>query len=525
MGRATTILARFPAHFEAARPGTLLGRVVEALARDLDVQAAQLGDIRRAHRLREAFATADLMALAALHGIGEREVEALSLRLARTAALADTLAAAPPADRPAALRALLSLWPLDLPPDPEGGPPADLLAPLRRPGEADDATLARLLAAVAAGTAQDARRAALSTRIARICATSAQGNGTVRALLEAAATALDLDILATAHSVDRYLHAATVRDRLALAPEGGPVPPARTEVLGLEENPLRRAEIAPAERRHGEAFDILRKGFDPARLEIAIAGREDRTVAPMVVNRDEGRGVAFAGLVPPGATLVLSETGRATMAGADVTAFAFGFAGAVFADAAAPAPADARFDAAPFVVTDPPGALDAGAAFPHDGRSLAMPTIAVGRTRMAVFVQEGHFGTEPPPAPPLPGNAAGTFAGEAAPGAVFAPGPGEARSPAALLGFAWREREAYKVRITLPPRIRAFSPTDEGAEIARLVSAALERVRPAGVAIETTFAEDRWLLGEGTLPGAGPGSEALAALAGGTRLWPAPTDP
>ena len=52
MAHAAKILGRFPAHFEADKPGKLLGDVVAALSRDLDVQSAQIGAVRRAHRLR-----------------------------------------------------------------------------------------------------------------------------------------------------------------------------------------------------------------------------------------------------------------------------------------------------------------------------------------------------------------------------------------------------------------------------------------------------------------------------------------
>lgn len=538
MGRALTVLSRFPAHFEAARPGKLLGTVVGALARDLDVQASQLAAIRRAHRVREADTLRDLMRLAGLHGIRDGEVELLFLRAARTAARAAALAEAAPADRAAALAALLELWPLDLPDEPLAlfTPAPDPTLPPPPEAEATDAALAVLQAAVQAATGFEGQRAALSTRIVRIAANHAGGNGTIRAMLEGAAGALDLDILAVQHSVDRYLHAAEVRDRLALRPAGLDPIPVRTEVLGLEENPLRRAEQPPAERRHGELFEILRKGFDPARLEVSVIAEADRTVGPMIVNRDQGRGVGYAGTVPPGQTLTFSETGRVTIAGADVTAFAYGFDGAVFADAEAPTERDPLFDTAPFVTAFPAGALDRGFAFPHAGASLTMPEVAIGRTRMAFFVQEAHFGDAPPPAaegdpapapvPTTPRPAIGFFAGPGAPlGSVFAPGPSESRQTAAFVSFAWREHEAYKVRVLIPPRFRALTDDPEGVEVTRRVTAALDRFRPAGVAVETMFLDDRWVLGQGTLAEAGSGADLLFALSGGTVLWPTPETP
>jgi hypothetical protein len=540
MGRAATVLSRFPAHFEAARPGKLLGAVVEALARDLDVQASQMAGIRRAHRVREADTTRDLMRIAGLHGIRDGEVEVLSMRTTRTAERIAALAEAAPDDRETTLGALLDLWALDLPENPHAPftPAPDPDAPPPTEEEAAEAALAVLLAAARAATGYEARRQALSTRIVRIAANHAGGNGTVRAMLEGAATALDLDILSVQHSEDRYLHAAETRDRMALRPDGLAPPPDKIEIVGLEENPLRRAEQPPAERRHGECFEILRKGFDPARLEISVIAEGDRTIGPMIVNRDQGRGVGYADTVPPGQTLTFSETGRATIAGADVTAFAYGFEGAVFADADVPAATDAVFDDAPFVTAFPSGALDRGFTFPHSGSSLTVPEVAIGRTRMAFFVQEAHYGAAPKPAlgadaivlpapvPTTPRPAIGFFSGPGAPlGSVFAPGPDEDRQSAALVSFAWREHEAYKVRVLIPPRFRALTNDPEGIDVTRRVTAALDRFRPVGVAVETMFIDDRWVLGQGTLADEGSDAQALFALSGGTVLWPAPEDP
>jgi hypothetical protein len=337
MSRAETILARFPAHFEAARKGKLLGAVAAALARHLDVQVAQLGGIRRAHRVREAATRGDLMRIAALHGIRAREVELLDLRLNLVAPRAEALRTAAPADREAAAAELLALFALDLAPPflASFAPPlAEDLPPL--PAEEAEAAAAALLAdAAEAAAAPAARNAALSRRIIAIGRNHLLGNGTVRAVRMAAANAIVLDIGRVYRSADRFWHAADATDRLRPIPpaNGVAAPGPRTEIVGIEENPLRRAEQPPEERRHAERFEILRKGFDPAPLEIAVIAEADRTVGPMVVNRDQGRGVGFAGNVPPGATLTFTENGRALLGDADVTALAYGFEGAVFADA------------------------------------------------------------------------------------------------------------------------------------------------------------------------------------------------
>jgi hypothetical protein len=199
----------------------------------------------------------------------------------------------------------------------------------------------------------------------------------------------------------------------------------------------------------------------------------------------------------------------------------------VFADADEPAATDAAFDAGVFVETTPPGALDRAAVYPHAGPSLAMPEVGIGRTRLAFFVQEGHFaGTRTT----TPRTTIGRFAGAGGTtplGSVFAPGEGETRTIAALVAFAWREHEAYKARVLIPERLRALDPETEGVAVTSRVARALERARPVGVALEVDFIDDRWTLGSGIIAIEGGESDALAALAGGTVLWPAraETDP
>lgn len=536
MSRAATILGRFPMHFEATRPGKLLGSVVTALSRDLDVQFGQIGAVRRAHRVREAETVQDLLRLGALHDIRPQEVEILSMRLRKTLLAIGALEDAAPADQPAAIEDLLALWALEIVGDPLDAFTAAPALDAPAPGAQEVAATALAVLGAAARTASSytAQRQAVSRRIISICDTHARGNGTVRALLYGAANALDLDIISIAHSNDRYVHAAQALDRLALVPDSAsdvapPVP--QLEVFGLEENPLRRAKQAPSERRHTECFEILRKGFEPARMEISITPNNDRGVGPMVVNRDQGRGVGYAHTIPAGQTLVFSENGRATIGGTDVTAFAYGFEGAVFADADNPAPSDPVFDTTPFVVTTPPGALDRDAGFPHAGLSVPMPDVAVGKTRMAFFVQEGHFGlaANPPERHDdlivTPRPAAGFFAGPGAPlGSVFAPSPVQTRDVAALVSFAWSEREAYKVRVLIPPRFRSFSDDPEGNDVTARVTQALERFRPAGIAIETAFIDDRWILGDSVLNDEFDENDALIALSGGMVLWPSPAE-
>lgn len=524
MSRAATILGRFPNHFEAAKPGKLLGSVVAALARDLTVQSAQIGAVRRAHRVKEAETLGDLFRIGALHGIRRKEVDLLTIRMQRLRERALALSDAAEPDQEAAAEAIMALLAVTLPDAP--------IAAYTPDGGDATAGLAAFLEVVDSASSYKAHRRALSARIIDICRNHSLGNGTVRAMLQGTANALDMDVQATYHSEDRFLHAAEVIDRLTLGRTDTVAPIKQTEVLGLEENPQRRAEQDPAERKHSEIFDILRKGFQASDLEIRFTPEADKGIGPMVVNRDQGRGVGYAGTVPPGETLVITQRGRAMLGDADVTAFTFGFDGAVFADKTSEnLEQDATFDNAPFVTTTPPGALDRDFSFPHAGSSIPMPEVAVGKTRMAFFVQEAHFGlaARPPERPEditvTPRTEAGRFSGEGAPlGSVFAPGPDEERTTSGLLGFAWSEREAYKVRVLIPARFRALDDDPEGTVVTTRVTESLERFRPAGVAIETRFIDDRWVLGDSVLNDDAGGADALAALSGGTVLWPGPED-
>jgi hypothetical protein len=540
MGRAQTILARLPAHLEPSRPGKLLGQVAAALARDLDVQSAQLAAIRRAHRLFDADELTDLLFIAARHGVGAPSLAILTLRFERAGERRQILGdAAEVGARNDAAAALLALWGIDAPEPklalfadaPEGGGPPDL------EGQAGEIAVQRLTAALDAALARRAFVAAARTRVTAVVAVHADGNGTVRALLGGAANVLDLDIGPMHSSADRYLHAAFGRDRLDLR---GTTPerviqtkPAR-EVIGLEENPRYRVETDTVPRRHAELFDQLRRGFERATLRIAITGEGERTHGPMLVNRDEGHGVGYAGQVPAGETLVLDEDGRVTLGELDVTPFAYAWRGACFADGDRPHPNDFVFAdpaqavqdrVAGFAVGLPEHALDPSFEFPHAGDSLPMPGVAVGRTRFAFFVQEAYFsvgalepdlphGRRVPPRP-----AVGFFDGS-----VFAPGAGEARSPAAQVSLSWLERKAHFVRILIPPRFRQLEDDPEAPEVRRRLAEAVNRFKPAGVAVEVDFIDDRWTLGEGVLTAA-DAEDPVAVLRGGTVLWEPPETP
>jgi hypothetical protein len=179
-----------------------------------------------------------------------------------------------------------------------------------------------------------------------------------------------------------------------------------------------------------------------------------------------------------------------------------------------------------FAESMPPGAIGAGFVFPHAGDSLPMPGIAVGETRFAFFVQEGHFSrldssSQVPAVERVEPRPAVAFLDQS----VFAPGPSETRQTAAVVSLAWHERSAFSVIVWIPKRFLALTPDDdEGRGTLGRVALAMNRFRPAGVQVDVKFLDERWVLGQGVAieedgsPGevVGPGS--------GTVLWSVPVE-
>jgi hypothetical protein len=559
-GRAGKVLGRLPQHLEAQTSGKLLGSVVTALVRDQDVQAADLQAIRRAHRVLEAPELRDLLLHAGLHNLVRSEMAVLFARLASAqaayAALFDNVALdGDLAERETLAQQALQHWVL---PD---------ALPLRLFAQGPDEQPIDVAAAVDAllpSLQRALRRSELlqlvRSRIVSTARIHQRGNATVRAMLTGMANALDLDIGTIVHSDDRYWHAASAFDRWRLNAAGGEAQLApEAEYLGLEENPREPAQRGPQPRQHAERFHIIRKGFDDALLETRVTGIGKRTVSPMLVNRDAGHGVGIFAAVPDGAELVFTQGGRALLDGADVTARAYAWRGACFADesarpfvfaaagqAAQTNEADQR--SGRFVEVSPPGTLDRSARLPHAGDSLPMPSIGIGKTHFAFFVQHGHFAALRPTATPaVPVPPADPFAstpaaerarvklvtqrrhGGFADAAVFAGGTvhpsgiSSGDGAAAHVALHWLERQAYCVRALIPPRFRALDDAD-GVLVAEQVRHALQRFRPAGVHVRVEYAESRWTLGAADLPVADSDTaDPLSQVQSLTELWASPS--
>jgi hypothetical protein len=497
--RPLQILQRFPAHLEPARPDKLLWAVVEALAADLDVLAADLAGVRRAHRLKDADTLRDLLLLASLHGLDRGLVEILFVRAARVRALAKQLeeaaAAHDSATRNARAESLFALWgtpapatrlPLYAPPPPQGQlPDLDAAAHALSAAASDSVSSRRLL--------EGAR-----TRLTRVCELHSHGNGTLRAVLMAAANALDMDIDGEKnaevmdvlrgspndqvdlsrtdgyfHSRSRYLHLTYVRDRLQ--PASPPALPYALELLGIEENPVDPlvatgeggpGDIGPVTNK--ELFPVMRRGFANERLHIEIKGMNGRTRNLQFVHRDEGRGLCFAGIVPDGSTLTINEEGKFSLGGVDVGDKAFTWEGGCFGDSANPSNRDWCFGGprlpagshpASFAKTTPPGCLDAGAVFPHPRVPLAGAGISIGLNRFAFFV--APVANEDP------------------------------AQEVADITLSWIERQPYVLKVWIPARFQALDSPQEETVLQKL-QRALERFRPMGVETQPAYSNAEW---------------------------------
>lgn len=560
-GRTTQILSRLPAHLEPTRPGKLLGAVVEALSSDLDVLSADMASIRRAHRIAHADTLQDLLRIGALHNIDPRELAALFRRFAQArAVLSDLRSALDALSDPAlaeeaagevanSIETFCALWGLNAP-IPRF--PLYLPADSSTPPSPEEVTSAGSLFLTLAADATSYRTLleAARTRILKVCQIHAVGNGTVRALMEGAANALDLDLGTLQHSDDRLWHVATVRDRLRLSrPYSaeeialGMTPPGTVvgtpvaldpadELLVLEENPTREASHGPTQRFDGSLFTLLRRGFNTVPLEIQLGGLVNQTYCPCLVNMNEGWGMGYAGVVPADYALVFTREGKAFLrqgdsGGQDVTPDCYLWRGACFAEEGA-LPGHCFLFADEQATGDtqvPRPACFAGPAVEIELETLTEPylqetlppaTLGLGEIRFAFMVlsppieEEDGGGNE---------SLVNKGEGEAEQSALANPGDdgtGEGEPilpestvviepPASMVGLEWDEHEAYTVRLRIPSRFQALDASrPEGEpELLQRVAAALERFRPMGIQVQVAYqpTTQPWVLGEGVLDG------------------------
>jgi hypothetical protein len=510
--RVADVLGRFPAYLGLARPDTLATWVVTGLSGDLDVETAQLLGIRQAHRIGQAATETDLFLLASLHGLGPERAEPLRIRLEAVTALAGQLAAGTI----------------------DAATAAQLVTSLLQVRASAQPALGQLGAALAPLLAYNAQVGYFRACLRTVIGLHRGGNGTVSALLGAAAAYLGLAPSPAVDSADGFQHVASCTDLLTLAaPTGGGTITSDPDVLALEENPPRPAEMAPTARASGDRFQLLRVGFGTVPVTIRVLGLGGGTVDPMVVNVDAGYGFGYLGTVPGGSELQFTSDGQVTLDGADVGPLGFSFSGAVFASGGElrpgdfvfadssrpPGPADASF-----AVTAPTtDAFDPAPAFPHPELALAPATALSGESRWAFFESVGHFGSlvGNQAVPTSPGPTGGYLDG-GPPGSRSAVFASTGTPPAAAqVGFQWLERELYAVRLWIPARFAALDQPG-ATPVSERVRQLLDRHRAAGVYVYTEYGTPEWVLGTGVLSPATGTADPMAQLTG-TVLWPVGT--
>jgi hypothetical protein len=516
---AELVLSRFPRHLDVDTPGKLIGDVVGGLARPLDTQISQIGKVRRSHRSGEADQRIDVLRLGALHGFNELFLVPLVRRLA-------TLAAEDVVADPSLALELLGLSEDD--------------GLVRRAGEADDGPArARLAVALDAVAGHDAWLAIARRTLIGAIADQRHRAATAAGLLGAAADYLGMEAVEVHHDDAApgkvaFWHLARCRDRIAPTLTD-PADPAQTvtvpgeHLLALEENPPYLADLGPTERHHADRFEVRRQGFEAVPCTVIVEGRDDRCLAPMVVDTDRGVGIATTVSVPDGSTLRFERDGRVELDGTSVAGRSYVLRGAVFAAAAdavnAFVFADSTVDddanaerfgdrAGRYVVTSPlAGAFDPSPAFPHLDGLLVPLRLSQATTRFAVFVGAGVFAGldgDGRPVPAAPEPIAGYFDES-----VYQ--PDAAGTPSLAVGFEWDEREAYAVRLWLPFAFAQLDATGEPTlrEVVRLL---LDRHRAAGVHVYVEHADPRWVLGTGITRDL-DSDDALGLVVAGTETW------
>lgn len=527
--RANTILQRFPRHLDLTREDKLFAQVVNGLARELDVKTMQLGRVRKSHRLGQADEMRDLLLLAGLNDFQPIRFDLARLRLDTLVDAAGALVEAgvdPAVQEETALTIQQLLDIVDL-----------------GPYTSDYSALSNALLEMAD---YKSRLEILRCQIREIIRIHRDGNGSVRSLLEASAAYLHLKIGQITDVGDDYWHIAQCKDRLVLPKkdEAGPGTTAGEDWLALEENPIKETTISPGEFAHGEMLKIVRNGFEPVPVKIALTGIEDRTCFPMIVDIDKGHGLYYAGFVEDGKTLEFTSDGRVLLDGTEADNEAFSFSGAVFAadtgvDKASPQEfafcnehgTSPNGQCGVFVKTAP---VETGfsAEMPHMGGLCPAITLAVGATNLKFFVRVAHFGarrTTPSEKnlPAIESYSAGHF--DASVFAKDGTGAG-ADDPAALIGFEWQEKEAFKVVVWLPSRFESYDQQKEEDEpsLAEQLASLLDRHRAAGISLEVKYASDLWELPDGYITDLNS-PESYKSIIAGSRLWntgsPQPINP
>jgi hypothetical protein len=297
-GRTGKILQRFPSFMRAPAPDKVLAAVAAALGHDLDEAERQATRIQRAHRLGVADEATDVLRLAAL----------LDLRSADFFLLASLSGRGYFAGQVTA----------------EAGdvPLEDHVREERAYGRYVDE---------------------LRDSVGRVADVLMEGAGTIWALLEGTAVLLDADRLGADGTPDPS--ARLIEHLDAGLPHGGFVHRIQVRFHALQddrtveldgplylvENPIVERSTDDAPRRQDEGFTVTRGGFFDGPVSVQVTGTGARTVHPRVVDETTHHGFGWNGVLTDGQKLVLTTDGHVLVDGADVTADAYAFDGALVA--------------------------------------------------------------------------------------------------------------------------------------------------------------------------------------------------
>ncbi len=513
MGHSQRILNRFPSFMRTDQAGKVLGDVAAALGGQLDEAERLANGIQTAHRIRVADEEIDILRLASLGGL-----EAADFFILRTfyengffaltekdvtvsftggkteidfvvkITTLDTLAKIQDAIQ-GSLQALLT------PPrtaisarevtDALVGSPLYRLegAALVAARNGDSATLSNVSATLAAPQdAQDLQQRAYAAYLSRLRQDAVHvaeilldGCGTIQALLEGASVLLSADASGPVEHVDAgqprggFVHRLPIRYTVL----AGGQPVQQTDYIYLIENPIVARNTDNLDRAQRERFPVKRGGFFPGPVSIQITGKADRTVLPRVVNETTSEGVGFRRAIQDGQTLLFSADGKVYLNGADATASAYYFKGALFGlsktDSTDP------MDLHPVVA--PVGSLDRN--YPRaaitPAASLPVITLPLGESEWRFSVAEGAL------------DASGFDE------AVFA---GPSPQPSATVELLWQEETPFAATILIPADWKPIESLLNGSDIRKLVRAGLERFRTAGITLDVDYFDSKWIVGK-----------------------------
>jgi hypothetical protein len=449
-GRALKLMGRFPAFMRLEKAGKVIGDVALALGGDLDHAEGRMTRVLRARRIGHADEEGDILRLAALLGLVEEDF--FLLRRAH-----------------------------------EHG----LFAPAPGPADAEEAIWA----------AYDAYLDALRGAVMRTAAVMTDGCGTLWALAEGACILLGaanggkpaLQHVDSFKITKGFIHRLKIRFRV---PDGDAWKEVE-KLLYLHENPIVDKQTELADARQRQKFPVRRGGFFHGRAGLRVVGVGDRTVKPLVINLTSREGYGYRGVLADGQALLFSRDGHAYLDGEDVSAKCYRIHDGFFDE-----PSRARFaDGKPaegFAKCDPEGAADRNLPGPTVTGlpEFPAPHLLHGDSAFRFSVEEGAFDAS------RFGEAVFAFPDQAAI---------DAAPPSAKFQVEWREHQAFKVRVLLPPELKAWEGAFlSGGSLPQHVARGLERFRPAGVIVEVDFWNEDWVLGESLLEDTGePNGEGV----------------